>query len=136
MVVTLALLADFCVAQNGGAYAAEPKAAANAPVAAGALAPAQAQTDRQLKTISLTASRVGKVDLNRTAPTVPVMTSDNLNDNHAKNLKDALRDEAGVEVRRHTYRPSGIAGSPELAGRRELVADMAPVTDNLDEVNA
>lgn len=122
-VVVPALLADICVAQNGSAYAAELQAKADAPVAASApaaSAPTELETDRQLKTISLTANRVGKTDLNRTAATVSVITSDDIDDNNAKDVKDALRYEPGVEVRRQAYRPSGITGSSGRAGNEGI----------------
>ncbi|MDE1181934.1 TonB-dependent hemoglobin/transferrin/lactoferrin family receptor [Paraburkholderia sp.] len=131
--VVPALLADMCIAQNGGAYAAEvqvqaqaqtlAQAQADAPVAASApavTAPSAAQADRELKAISVTANRVGKTDLSHTAATVSVITSDDIDDDNAKDVKDALKYEPGVEVRRQAYRPAGITGASGRAGNEGI----------------
>lgn len=114
-----ALLADICIAQNGGAYAVEVQTQAAAPAAASAPAtskPSEVETDRQLKTISLTANRVGTTDLNRTAATVSVITREDIEENNAKDVKDALKYEPGVDVNRQGYRPTGISSGSGRGG--------------------
>ncbi|MGT2475156.1 TonB-dependent hemoglobin/transferrin/lactoferrin family receptor [Paraburkholderia terrae] len=79
-----------------------------------------ARRDEALKAVSVTANRLGTADLNRTAATVSVITSDDIDDTNAKDVKDALKYEPGVEVRRQAYRPSGITGSSGRAGNEGI----------------
>lgn len=76
--------------------------------------------EEALKAISVTASRGGTTDLNRTAATVSVITSDDIDENNARDVKDALKYEPGVEVRRSAYRPVGITGTSGRGGNEGI----------------
>ncbi|MGK8888877.1 TonB-dependent receptor plug domain-containing protein [Burkholderia gladioli] len=76
--------------------------------------------EETLKAISVTANRVGTTQLSRTAASVSVITSDDIEDNNARDIKDALKYEPGVEVRRQAYRPSGVTGSSGRAGNEGI----------------
>ncbi|PLZ03702.1 TonB-dependent hemoglobin/transferrin/lactoferrin family receptor [Burkholderia sp. WAC0059] len=105
-------------------------AAADAPVAASdtPAAPAKAEAGThasgretpQLDTISVTANRIGTSDVDRMAATVSVITSKEMEDDNVKDVKDALRYEPGVEVRRQAYRPAGITGTAGRAGNEGI----------------
>ncbi len=73
-----------------------------------------------LKAVSVTASRGGTTDLNRTAATVSVITSEDIDENNANDVKEALKYEPGVEVRRAAYRPVGIQGASGRAGNEGI----------------
>ncbi|WP_186181739.1 TonB-dependent hemoglobin/transferrin/lactoferrin family receptor [Burkholderia gladioli] len=76
--------------------------------------------EETLKAISVTANRVGTTQLSRTAASVSVITSDDIDDDNARDIKDALKYEPGVEVRRQAYRPSGVTGSSGRAGNEGI----------------
>ncbi|NIF74581.1 TonB-dependent hemoglobin/transferrin/lactoferrin family receptor [Burkholderia sp. Ap-962] len=76
--------------------------------------------EETLKAISVTANRVGTTQLSRTAASVSVITSDDIDDNNARDIKDALKYEPGVEVRRQAYRPNGITGVSGRAGNEGI----------------
>jgi hemoglobin/transferrin/lactoferrin receptor protein len=78
------------------------------------------KSDHQMKPVVVTMSRGGATDINRMAATVSVVTQDDIESNNAKDVKDALRYEPGVEVRRQAYRPSGITGSSGRAGNEGI----------------
>ncbi len=64
--------------------------------------------------IAVTATRTATA-VSRTAASVSVITAEDLEEQQATNIKDALRYEPGVTVRRTTYRPASAA----LAGGRD-----------------
>ncbi len=105
------------------AMADAPVAAAASTNAASAATPASQPPllrEQQLKAISVTANRVGATQLSRTAASVSVITSDDIDENNAKDIKDALKYEPGVEVRRQAYRSSGITGVSGRAGNEGI----------------
>ncbi|QGZ65430.1 TonB-dependent hemoglobin/transferrin/lactoferrin family receptor [Paraburkholderia acidisoli] len=109
--------ANTVVQQNANASASAQDASAKSTRGA---KPGGAQRDEALKAISVTASRGGAVNLNRTAATVSVITSDDIDENNAKDIKDALKYEPGVEVRRSAYRPAGITGTSGRGGNEGI----------------
>lgn len=131
-----ALIAEICAMYAGHALAADPQAGepaqqqsatTNASTSANAAAnavesanPQRARREEALKAVSVTATRGGTADPNRTAATVSVITSDDIDENNAKDVKDALKYEPGVEVRRSVYRPAGITGSTGRAGNEGI----------------
>lgn len=72
---------------------------------------------KKLQDVVVTASRSGSTDLDHAAATVSVITSEQMEDHNARDIKDALRYEPGVEVRRSVYRMSGITGATATTGR-------------------
>jgi hemoglobin/transferrin/lactoferrin receptor protein len=64
--------------------------------------------------IAVTATRTATA-VSRTAASVSVITAEDLEEQQATNIKDALRYEPGVTVRRTTYRPASAA----LGGGRD-----------------
>ncbi|MBR8224101.1 TonB-dependent hemoglobin/transferrin/lactoferrin family receptor [Burkholderia ambifaria] len=68
----------------------------------------------QLDPVTVTATRTATA-ASRTAASVSVITDDDLEEQQATNIKDALRYEPGVTVRRTAYRP----GSAALGGGRD-----------------
>ncbi|MEI7290640.1 TonB-dependent hemoglobin/transferrin/lactoferrin family receptor [Paraburkholderia tropica] len=127
-----ALIAEICAMHAGHALAADPQAGepaeqqsatTNASTSANAVEsanPQRARREEALKAVSVTATRGGTADPNRTAATVSVITSDDIDENNAKDVKDALKYEPGVEVRRSVYRPAGITGSTGRAGNEGI----------------
>ncbi|CAM2145427.1 TonB-dependent hemoglobin/transferrin/lactoferrin family receptor [Paraburkholderia tropica] len=127
-----ALIAEICAMHAGHALAADPQAGepaeqqsatTNASRSANAVEsvnPQRARREEALKAVSVTATRGGTADPNRTAATVSVITSDDIDENNAKDVKDALKYEPGVEVRRSVYRPAGITGSTGRAGNEGI----------------
>jgi hemoglobin/transferrin/lactoferrin receptor protein len=77
--------------QDAAAQHAEPRTTANL-----------------LDPISVTATRTATA-ASRTAASVSIITSEDLEEQQAENIKDALRYEPGVTVRRAPYRPSSAA---------------------------
>ncbi len=76
-----------------------------------------AALNRPLDEITVTATRGVDSDLNRVAATVSVITAEELEQQNAKDIKDALRYEPGVEVRRSVYRVGGVTGASATMGR-------------------
>ncbi|ALK29034.1 TonB-dependent hemoglobin/transferrin/lactoferrin family receptor [Burkholderia plantarii] len=76
--------------------------------------------EQTLKAVSVTANRLGATSVNRMAASVSVITSDDIDDDNAKDVKDALRYEPGVEVRRQAYRPSGVASGAGRGGNEGI----------------
>ncbi|MCP1575479.1 hemoglobin/transferrin/lactoferrin receptor protein [Herbaspirillum rubrisubalbicans] len=72
---------------------------------------------RKLQDVVVTANRAGSTDLDHAAATVSVITSQEMEEHNTKDIKDALRYEPGVEVRRSVYRMSGITGASATTGR-------------------
>ena len=72
---------------------------------------------KKLQDVVVTANRSGSSDLDHAAATVSVITSEEIEEHNAKDIKDALRYEPGVEVRRSVYRMSGITGATATTGR-------------------
>ncbi|ASU40869.1 TonB-dependent receptor [Herbaspirillum sp. meg3] len=72
---------------------------------------------RPLEDITVTSTRGIGTDINRVAATVSVITSEELEQENAKDIKDALRYEPGVEVRRSVYRVGGVTGASATMGR-------------------
>ena len=68
------------------------------------------KSDSSLEDVTVTASRGSAGDINHAAATVSVITADEIEQHNAKDIKDALRYEPGVDVRRSAYRPAGVAG--------------------------
>jgi hemoglobin/transferrin/lactoferrin receptor protein len=96
------------------AHAAGLAATSEAPVAA-AVQPAPAvmlaaarNVNDQLDPVTVTATRVA-TPASRTAASVSVITSDDIEEQQANDIKDALRYEPGVSVPRAPYRPSSAA---------------------------
>jgi hemoglobin/transferrin/lactoferrin receptor protein len=73
-----------------------------------------AQPGDAFEPIAVTATRTA-TPVRRTAASVSVITAEDLEEQQATNIKDALRYEPGVSVRRTAYRP----GSAALAGGRD-----------------
>lgn len=96
-------------AASGTAAAEADAAQASAPQAKAKATPSRA--DVQLGEVSVTANRLGATDVTKSAATVSVITSDDLEENNAKDIKDALQYEPGVTVRRQGYRPTGISNT-------------------------
>ncbi|WP_322044488.1 TonB-dependent hemoglobin/transferrin/lactoferrin family receptor [Paraburkholderia sp. J67] len=138
-----ALIAEACALYAGHTFAAQPAASATVAQTADArenttdanttrqaneadattTKPLRADAQRReqaLEAVTVTATRGGSTDPNRTAATVSVITSDDIDENNAKDVKDALKYEPGVEVRHSAYRPSGITGSSGRAGNEGI----------------
>lgn len=98
--------------------ASQPEAASKVDSAAPTSTP-QVPT-KQLREVSVTASRGGTVDIDHAAATVSVITSDDIDQKNARDIKDALKYEPGVTVRRESYRPSGITGTSGRAGNEGI----------------
>ncbi len=101
------------------ADSAAPASAAAAPAAASGVAQSTARgesrdTSDQLDPVTVTATRIA-TPASRTAASVSVITSEDLEEQQAHNIKDALRYEPGVTVRRTQYRPASAA----LGGGRD-----------------
>lgn len=75
-----------------------------------ALAQQQEKPGNNLEDVTVTASRGGAGDINHAAASVSVITAEDLEEHNAKDIKDALRYEPGVDVRRSAYRPQGVNG--------------------------
>ena len=71
-------------------------------------------------TVTITATRGVATALDRTAAAVSVITAQDIEDQDATDVKDALRYEPGVEVRRQAYRPTGISGANGRAGNEGI----------------
>ena len=78
---------------------------------------ANAQQVAQLDEITVTSTRGTSGDISRAAATVSVITAEEMEQQNAKDIKDALRYEPGVEVRRSVYRVSGVTGAGATTGR-------------------
>ncbi len=78
---------------------------------------AGAQQIARLDEITVTSTRGTSGDISRAAATVSVITAEEMEQQNAKDIKDALRYEPGVEVRRTAYRLRGISGASATAGR-------------------
>lgn len=78
---------------------------------------AGAQQIAKLDEITVTSTRGLGGDINRAAATVSVVTAEEIEEQNTKDIKDALRYEPGVEVRRSVSRTSGISGASATAGR-------------------
>ena len=85
-----------------------------------AMARQQDKPDANLEDVTVTASRGGAGDINHAAATVSVITAEDLEEHNAKDIKDALRYEPGVDVRRSAYRPSGATGITGRAGNEGI----------------
>ena len=81
---------------------------------------AQALAPALLNEITVTANRSGAVDIDQAAATVSVITADDIEQHNAKDIKDALRYEPGVNVRRSAYRPSGVNTTTGLGGNEGI----------------
>ncbi|MFL9947795.1 TonB-dependent hemoglobin/transferrin/lactoferrin family receptor [Paraburkholderia agricolaris] len=79
-----------------------------------AKAPLYLASARSLDPVTVTATRTATVQ-SRTAASVSVITDEYLEEQQSENIKDALRYEPGVTVRRAPYRPSSAA----LGGGRD-----------------
>lgn len=71
-------------------------------------APLLLASARSLDPVTVTATRTASAQ-SRTAASVSVITDEDLEEQQAENIKDALRYEPGVTVRRTPYRPSSAA---------------------------
>jgi len=98
------------------AFAQTPVAQA-ASAAASGVAPAAKATP---ETVTITATRGLATPIARAAATVSVVTGQDIEDRNARDVKDALRYEPGVEVRRQAYRPAGITGVSGRAGNEGI----------------
>lgn len=78
---------------------------------------ASAQQLSKLDEITVTSTRGTSGDISRAAATVSVITAEEMEQQNAKDIKDALRYEPGVEVRRSAYRVSGITQPNAQTGR-------------------
>ncbi len=78
---------------------------------------AGAQQIAKLDEITVTSTRGTSGDISRAAATVSVVTAEEMERQNAKDIKDALRYEPGVDVRRSVYRVSLITGSSTTTGR-------------------
>lgn len=78
---------------------------------------AGAQQVAQLDEITVTSMRGTSGDIGRAAATVSIVTAEEMEQHNARDMKDALRYEPGVEVRRSANRTSGISGANTTAGR-------------------
>lgn len=78
---------------------------------------ATAAQERRLDDVTVTATRGLQGDMNRLAATVSVITAEEIEQHNAKDIRDALRYEPGVEVRRSVYRVGGVTGSTATTGR-------------------
>ena len=87
------------------------------PAMAQQVAPQLLAQSRPLDEITVTSTRGVGTDINRVAATVSVITSEELEQENAKDIKDALRYEPGVEVRRSVYRVGGVTGASATMGR-------------------
>ncbi|MBI0326651.1 TonB-dependent hemoglobin/transferrin/lactoferrin family receptor [Burkholderia plantarii] len=108
--VVPAMLANTCsvaLAETAASEAAVPRESA-------------LRREETLKAVSVTANRLGATRVSRMAASVSVITSDDIDDDNAKDVKDALRYEPGVEVRRQAYRPSGVAGGAGRGGNEGI----------------
>lgn len=72
---------------------------------------------KKLQDVVVTANRAGSTDLDHAAATVSVITAEQMEEHNTRDIKDALRYEPGVEVRRSVYRMSGITGAGATTGR-------------------
>ena len=77
-------------------------------------AAAAQQSPWPLKDVAVSATRGVGEDLDRVAATVSVITDQELEEHNVKDIKDALRYEPGVEVRRSVYRVGGFAGAANV----------------------
>lgn len=78
---------------------------------------AGAQQIAKLDEITVTSTRGTSGDISRAAATVSVVTAEDMEQQNAKDIKDALRYEPGVEVRRSVYRVGGVTGAAATTGR-------------------
>lgn len=105
-----AMLAGICGV--AGLWTTQVRAAADLAVAPHQDAAAQHAEPRTtanlLDPISVTATRTATA-ASRTAASVSVITAEDLEEQQPENIKDALRYEPGVTVRRAPYRPSSAA---------------------------
>ncbi|MFL9927447.1 TonB-dependent hemoglobin/transferrin/lactoferrin family receptor [Herbaspirillum lusitanum] len=76
-----------------------------------------AAANRPLDEVSVNSTRGIGGDINRVAATVSVITAEEIEQQNAKDIKDALRYEPGVEVRRSSYRVGGVTGASATMGR-------------------
>ncbi|WP_443115933.1 TonB-dependent hemoglobin/transferrin/lactoferrin family receptor [Herbaspirillum seropedicae] len=72
---------------------------------------------KTLQDVVVTANRSGSSDSDHAAATVSVISSEEIEQHNARDIKDALRYEPGVEVKRSVYRMSGITGPGATTGR-------------------
>ncbi|WP_347557820.1 TonB-dependent hemoglobin/transferrin/lactoferrin family receptor [Robbsia sp. KACC 23696] len=75
-----------------------------------------AHTERQLDAVQVNATRGASAEPSKSAATVSVITADDMDARNVRDVKDALRYEPGVTVRRASYRPTGITGTSGRAG--------------------
>ncbi|WP_269504837.1 TonB-dependent hemoglobin/transferrin/lactoferrin family receptor [Burkholderia sp. IMCC1007] len=112
--ICAALVGAFGVAA-ASAHAASSPQRANPPPAVLTTVAASTRGDAALlDPVTVTATRTATA-ASRTAASVSVITDDDLDEQQATNIKDALRYEPGVTVRRTAYRP----GSAALGGGRD-----------------
>lgn len=90
------------------AAGAEPSTPAYAPVLA-------TRADLTLDPVIVTATR-SRTALSRTPASVSVITDTDLEEQQADNIKEALRYEPGVTVRRSAFRPTSAASSGSAGG--------------------
>lgn len=76
--------------------------------------------DTNLEDVTVTANRSGASDISRAAATVSVITAEDMEQHNAKDIKDALRYEPGVDVRRSAFRPSGVEGITGRGGNEGI----------------
>ncbi|HLX01387.1 MAG TPA: TonB-dependent hemoglobin/transferrin/lactoferrin family receptor [Trinickia sp.] len=107
------IAADAKTTQLAAPVAASGAAASQQPAQAAALYAARELND-QLDPVTVTATRIA-TPASRTAASVSVITSEDIDEQQANTIKDALRYEPGVTVRRAPYRPSSAA----LGGGRD-----------------
>ncbi|CAN7573737.1 TonB-dependent hemoglobin/transferrin/lactoferrin family receptor [Caballeronia sp. LjRoot31] len=95
-----------------GLWTTEVRAAADTPVVPPQDSAAQhaepRTTSNLLDPVTVTATRTATA-ASHTAASVSVITAEDLEEQQAENIKDALRYEPGVTVRRAPYRPSSAA---------------------------
>lgn len=117
-----AILAQLCLARAAAAQTTDTEQKDSKTTAGAATTDSQTPHDhtKQLKEVSVTATRTGMVDIDHAAATVSVITSDDLDANNARDAKEALKYEPGVEVRREAYRPSGITGTSGRSGNEGI----------------
>lgn len=95
-------------AQSAYAADAEPAPNDTAKSAVQAATPMPSDSGKLLDPMTVTATRTATAQ-SRTAASVSVISAENLEEQQSGNIKDALRYEPGVTVRRTPYRPASAA---------------------------
>jgi hemoglobin/transferrin/lactoferrin receptor protein len=75
--------------------------------------------ERQLDPVTITATRTGSVE-SRTPASISVISADDLQEQQANDIKEALRYEPGVTVRRTPYRPVSAAAAGGRDGNSSI----------------